>query len=110
MREITLDNVGDVSDDKYYGINELGTAFGVVSRDDFQSGPWTARCGSSFTKGNSWDRNVPFETLYDCIHWLIGGTVTFQVFEFDSFKELCAWIANDGTPVSNRHGEELEVL
>ena len=79
-------------DSKFYGVsNKSSRTKGFISRDSLDSGLYRARCSSSLTEGNLW----PCQSSSVLSHTVaaLAGRECFEVFEFDTAKELFAWLA-----------------
>jgi hypothetical protein len=83
------------SDDKYYGISlksQPKTPVGFVTREGFRRGNYLALAVNHLTEGNNYDA-YRAERLEDFLNMLISNS-RFLVYEFDSNRELFAWLAN----------------
>jgi hypothetical protein len=85
-----------VSKSKYYGIQQKvnGCKKGFLHRERFNLGNYSIRCIDYLTEGNSWD--IPewrSSELQVTIEILIKDERGFDVYEFDTAKELFLWLA-----------------
>lgn len=85
---VTVDNVAD---NKFYGVLAKGDVKCFISRKDFNDGDFIVRSSRKLTQGNSYDS---FNN--NCLRTMITKLVeheNFEVFEFDTAKELFKWLA-----------------
>lgn len=91
MPKVTSVFVHLVDINKFYGVKH-GYHRGFLTRTDFDKGCFTTLLPGLLTNGNAF--NCPlYSNLTDSINSLLDNG--FEVFEFDTFKELMVWVIND---------------
>lgn len=81
--------VSNADPNKYYGI-ELWHDKGFILRKEYKEGSYTGIAADLMTQGNSWD-GINSESLPETITNALDAG--FSVFEFETSKELFAWLS-----------------
>lgn len=76
--------------DKFYGAKR-SDGVGFVTTREYRR-KFKLACVSNLTFGNEWD-SCEGETLLECLDKALAWK--FQVFEFDTAKELFTWLAEN---------------
>ena len=89
-------NIADINDEKFYAFRSYTSGVvGVIHRESFDRGnfkPYVTRC---FTNGNSYSW-AECQRLSDVINRLLDSKGnSIKVFEFETFKEMAAWLAEN---------------
>ena len=84
--------VEDISSEKYYGIEESEGYKGFIAAKNYLGKPLVL-AADSVTQGNGWSALDNKTTLKSCIITAINEGC--QVYEFNTNKELFAWLAQD---------------
>jgi len=82
----------EADEEKFYGVRH--TTFndkGFVTRTSHQDGDYKALITEALTKGNCWDQ-FHSPTLEGLFQKIDGN---FEIFEFETFKELGRWLIED---------------
>ena len=88
--------VHDVNQGKFYGVESYNSFMipfekGFVTRERFAQGNFRVYSRESLTDGNGWYR-FSFPTLVETIE-NVATYPMMRIFEFDTAKELFAWLA-----------------
>lgn len=83
----------EVSTDKYYGVKGSFSPKGFISRENFHSGNFIPRCSKCLTAGNNWPDFYSNCLTTVIIRMLESKNEQYEIFEFDTAKELFAWLA-----------------
>lgn len=86
LKEVSVSNL---STDKYYGIKEVSKGF--ISQSDYDSNRFIVLCVMGITLGNSWGSYSNCRSLKTLTEKLISDG--FEVYEFDTYKELFKWLS-----------------
>lgn len=89
--------VDEVNARFYYGVLEVNyegksVQKGFIVQQAYRNGPFIAVCENSMTVGNNWD-SYSCNTLEATVDAIIKSGCKKQVFQFDTAKELFAWLA-----------------
>jgi hypothetical protein len=84
--QLTADKV---SVSRLYGV-QIYDRRGFITRQNYHDGKFVARCQDELTRGNGWD-SYDSVTLTDLIARIIKDKDN-KVFQFDTPKELFAWM------------------
>lgn len=77
--------------EKFYGLESFDRR-GFITRTDFASGDFIVIAARQVTNGNCWPVFVS-KNIVELIENLINNS--FNVFEFDTGKELSLWLAQE---------------
>lgn len=96
----------DADAGKFYAFRQICNGAvadtGFIVREDYKKGDYIPRATNALTSGNSWNqyqRPTLGETIAAIINAPMCGSIRFEVYEFDTFKEMASWLIN---PVVNK--------
>jgi hypothetical protein len=81
----------DVSISKYYGVKHHGGPKGFITSTGYRKSFYTFS-EDKLTIGNGWGRE--YSNLKELIGYLLGVNLPFEVYEFDTAKEMFKWLAD----------------
>jgi hypothetical protein len=84
-------HVSGVADCNFYGVTS-GGAKNIITRQGYLEGDYSVRTIDTLTSGAGW-RCHNSDTLEGLIRNLLNNG--FQVFEFDTYKELVLWLLEE---------------
>ena len=79
-----------VSSEKYYGIVNKQGDKGLITRQDYESGDYLVYVADHITKGNGFGYRK--SNLKELLKVHVDSSM-FQVYEFDTHKELFKWLS-----------------
>jgi hypothetical protein len=88
VRTSPIISVESCDTDKYYGVFK-GVRRGFITRRDYNRGLFFPITMYEATNGNHW--GVEAHSIQELIHRLLK--LEYNVYQFDSSKELAAWLA-----------------
>ena len=88
VQEVSINNL---SLDKYYGIKESPNWKGFITQSDYESNRFVTLCSEELTRGNGWEIHNNCRSLKTLIERLLKSN--FEVYEFDTHKELFKWLS-----------------
>ena len=91
LGKITQVSVGNIDPQKYYGVLSCFIDKGFITQEQYCKGSFRVLAASDVTEGNHFCSFKESSDLTEFVKGIIERGE--QVFEFDSCKELFAWLA-----------------